>query len=65
VTELGAEQRFIKAHCPWSNGKVERLNRTLATEWAYKRKHTSNPERADALAPWLDFQNIERIDTGI
>lgn len=26
------EQKFIKPHCPWTNGKVERLNRTLATE---------------------------------
>lgn len=31
----GIEQRFIKPHCPWTNGKVERLNRTLAAEWAY------------------------------
>ena len=37
VAELGARQVFIKAHCPWQNGKVERLNRTLATEWAYGR----------------------------
>ena len=36
-TELGARQVFIKPHCPWQNGKVERLNRTLQTEWAYKR----------------------------
>lgn len=28
VASLGAEQRFIKPHCPWTNGKVERLNRT-------------------------------------
>jgi transposase InsO family protein len=65
VTRLGAEQRFIKPHCPWTNGKVERLNRTLATEWAYKRKYTSNEHRADALAPWLKFYNTERIHTGI
>ena len=25
-------QKVIKLHCPWPNGKVERLNRTLATE---------------------------------
>lgn len=25
-------QMFIRPHCPWQNGKVERLNRTLATE---------------------------------
>ncbi len=29
---LGAKQVFIKPHCPWQNGKVERLNRTLQTE---------------------------------
>ncbi|TFC96400.1 transposase [Cryobacterium sinapicolor] len=29
--QLGAEQRFIKPHCPWTNGKVERVNRTLTT----------------------------------
>ncbi len=49
--ELGAKQKFIRPHCPWQNGKVERLNRTLATEWAYRQVFTSNPERAAALAP--------------
>jgi transposase InsO family protein len=48
VRRIGAEQRFIKPHCPWTNGKVERLNRTLATEWAYKQRYTSNQHRADA-----------------
>ncbi|WP_280675630.1 IS481 family transposase [Cryobacterium sp. CG_9.6] len=65
VAKIGAVQRFIKPHCPWTNGKVERLNRTLATEWAYARKYTSNHERAQALAPWLNFYNTERIHTGI
>jgi transposase InsO family protein len=65
VAQLGAEQRFIKPHCPWTNGKVERLNRTLATEWAYSRVFTSNDERAAALAPWLNYYNTERIHTGI
>ncbi len=32
--DLGARQTFIRPHCPWQNGKVERLNRTLHTEWA-------------------------------
>ncbi len=65
VAKIGAVQRFIKPHCPWTNGKVERFNRTLATEWAYKRKYVSNNARADALAPWLTFYNTERIHTGI
>lgn len=65
VTQLGAVQRFIKPHCPWTNGKVERLNRTLATEWAYRQVFTSNQARTDALAPWLNHYNTERIHTGI
>jgi transposase InsO family protein len=48
---LGARQVFIKPHCPWQNGKVERLNRTLATEWAYHQVFTTNTDRANALAP--------------
>lgn len=58
--ELGARQVFIKPHCPWQNGKVERLNRTLQTEWAYKRVFTSNAGRSAALAPWLTYYNTER-----
>jgi transposase InsO family protein len=65
VAAIGAEQRFIKPHCPWTNGKVERLNRTLATEWAYRQIFTSNQARRDALAPWLQHYNTERIHTSI
>ena len=60
MTGLGATHIFIKPHCPWQNGKVERLNRTLATEWAYRQTFTSNAERADALAPWLEHYNTVR-----
>ena len=58
--EHGIKQKFIKPHCPWQNGKVERLNRTLATEWAYRRIYTTNEQRAAALAPWLEHYNTER-----
>ena len=57
---LGAVQKFIRPHCPWQNGKVERLNRTLATEWAYRQVFTSNEQRAAALAPWIEYYNTER-----
>jgi transposase InsO family protein len=53
-------QKFIKPHCPWQNGKAERLNRTLQTEWAYRQIFTSNDERAAALAPWLEHYNTQR-----
>ncbi|CAM3274722.1 IS481 family transposase [Prescottella defluvii] len=58
--EHGIKQKFIRPHCPWQNGKVERLNRTLETEWAYRQVFTSNSERADALAPWLEYYNTRR-----
>ena len=57
---LGARQKFIRPHCPWQNGKVERLNRTLATEWAYRQVFTSNAERTAALAPWIEHYNTQR-----
>ena len=56
----GIRQKFIKPHCPWQNGKVERFNRTLATEWAYRQVYTSNDQRTNALAPWLEHYNNER-----
>jgi transposase InsO family protein len=58
--EHGIRQKFIRPHCPWQNGKVERLNRTLATEWAYRQPFTSNQGRRDALAPWLEHYNTQR-----
>jgi transposase InsO family protein len=57
---LGARQKFIRPHCPWQNGKAERLNRTLATEWAYRQPFTSNDQRAAALAPWIEHYNTHR-----
>ena len=58
--DLQAVQKFIRPHCPWQNGKVERLNRTLATEWAYRQAFTSNTARTAALAPWLEHYNTVR-----
>ncbi|WP_456789327.1 IS481 family transposase [Cellulomonas sp. P5_C5] len=60
AADLGAKQVFIRPHCPWQNGKVERLNRTLQTEWAYRQVFTSNAERTAALAPWLEHYNTRR-----
>jgi len=65
VAALGATQRFIKPHCPWQNGKVERFNRTLATEWAYRQPFTSNDDRTAALAPWIEMYNTRRRHTAL
>jgi transposase InsO family protein len=60
LTETGVAHLLIKPHCPWQNGKVERFNRTLQTEWAYRHVFTSNDERTAALAPWLHDYNTRR-----
>jgi transposase InsO family protein len=65
VAELGAKHVFIKLQCPWQNGEVERYNRTLQTEWAYRQIFTTNDARCAALAPWLDHYNNQRRHTAI
>jgi transposase InsO family protein len=60
MTGLQAKHVFIRPHCPWQNGKVERYNRTLQVEWAYRQIFLSNTDRASALAPFLEFYNTER-----
>jgi transposase InsO family protein len=60
VADLGARHLFIKPFCPWQNGKVERFNRTLAAEWAYRQAFTNNDLRTAALAPWLEYYNTHR-----
>ena len=58
--DLGVTHLTIKPHCPWQNGKVERLNRTLQIEWAYRRPYRSNAQRTRALATWIRRYNTER-----
>jgi transposase InsO family protein len=56
----GIAQCFIRPHCPWQNGKVERFNRTLQSEWAYRQVFTTNDARTAALDPWLEYYNTRR-----
>jgi len=65
MSALGAKHRFIKPHCPWQNGKVERFNRTLQTEWAYRQVFLTNTDRTAALAPWLELYNTRRRHTAL
>ncbi|TXK17735.1 IS481 family transposase [Homoserinibacter sp. GY 40078] len=65
LAQLGAQHVLIRPHCPWQNGKVERLNRTLQTEWAYRQIFTSNTERAAALAPFIEHYNTRRNHSAI
>jgi len=62
---LGITHVRIPPYRPRANGKVERFNRTLAEEWAYRRLYRSNPERLRALGRWVDFYNRRRSHTAL
>jgi transposase InsO family protein len=62
---LGIRRRFIKPGCPWTNGKAERLNRTLLTEFAYARPWTSNQQRLAALDSWVTDYNTRRAHSAL
>jgi transposase InsO family protein len=57
---LQIKRRLIKPHCPWTNGKAERFNRTLQTEWAYSRSWTYNHQRTRALDSFVRRYNTRR-----
>jgi transposase InsO family protein len=65
LTERNIKHKFIRPHCPWQNGKVERFNRTLATEWAYRQVFTSNDQRAAALPDFINYYNQQRPHTAL
>jgi transposase InsO family protein len=56
---------FTRPYRPQTNGKAERFNRTLLTEWAYARTWTSEGQRNRRLAPWLHIYNHHRHHTAI
>lgn len=50
---------------PQTNGKVERYQWTLATEWAYTHEWQSDQQRTDALDGWLNEYNHRRHHTAV
>jgi transposase InsO family protein len=65
VATLGARHLRTRPYCPWTNGKAERLNRTLLTEWAYRDAYPSNTARTEALPTWLNYYNTRRAHTAL
>jgi transposase InsO family protein len=62
---LHIKRRFIKPGCPWTNGKAERFNRTLLTEWAYAQPWLSTTERAAGFDAFLHRYNTRRRHTAL
>jgi transposase InsO family protein len=61
----GVSHKRTRPYRPQTNGKVERLNRTLLTEWAYARSFDSGEQRAEALPIWLHTYNHHCAHTAL
>lgn len=56
----GVRHVYARPYSPWQNGKVERMNRTLAQEWQYGRAWESEAARAGALPAFIERYNWDR-----
>jgi transposase InsO family protein len=65
VESLEARHAPTPPYRPALNGKVERFNRTLLEEWAYRRLYRSNAARLRELPRWVEFYNRLRHHTAL
>ncbi len=65
AAQLGIFHRCTRPYRPHTNGKAERLIRTLLNEWAYAHPYLSNQARLSLLPRWLAFYNGHRPHTGL
>ena len=56
----GIQQQFTKPYHPWTNGKAERVIKTLLKEWLQQQLFFSYEQRRLALYIFVDWYNHER-----
>jgi transposase InsO family protein len=59
-SDLGISARRTRPYRPQTNGKAERLIRTLLAEWAYATPFETTSDRVVGLDRYLDFYNLHR-----
>lgn len=66
-TRLGIQQRFTKPAHPWTNGKAERVIKTILEEWYWPNRGAfrNSEEQRQSLYRYIDFYNHERKHQGI
>jgi transposase InsO family protein len=63
--QLHITPKRTRPYRPQTNGKVERFNRTMTSEWAFAQLFTSEADRRAAFPAWLHAYNHHRPHTGI
>ena len=63
--ENNISQHFTKPRTPQTNGKAERVIRTLMDEWHRKNVFSSREERRRTLYAYVDWYNHERVHGSI
>ena len=56
----GIEHRLTKPRCPWTNGQVERMNRTIKDATVKRYHYRSHDELRHHLQPFVDAYNHGR-----
>ncbi len=57
---FGLSQKFTQPYHPWTNGKAERLIKTIIYEWLRKNTFKSHEERRASLYKFIDEYNHSR-----
>ena len=58
--EYGIEHRFTRINHPWTNGQVERMNRTIKEATVQRYHYDSHPQLGRHLNDFIDAYNFGR-----
>ena len=65
IRRLRLTHKRTRPYTPRTNGKVERVIRTLLAEWAYARPYPTSRRRTEWLARYLHQYNHDRAHSAL